>query len=266
MISIPLSDYVGYIFSEMVRAREIADLQSKTIAEYYAKDPVLSHFSVPRFKIPEMNLTIPVIMSGVKFNTTYRFILSREKFEDIIDSQLDTVHKALKLGTGNNINDIGIIKDIPIRGINILPPRRASSGAAARMNEPLFPDLLDAFYKDLHQQFEVEKRNNLITIHWAKILDTFLTAQNLKAIYKAQDPEGKLFQRTKDLVISTIAQHTVVDRVKIENLLVNPQTDAVRLESDENSVFQVKARILEDGVFIKTVIEDGREVKVVDFE
>jgi len=67
MNTITLSDYVGYIFSEIVTARMIADERSKTIAEIYAKDAVLSNFSVPRFKIPEMNLTIPVLVVGAKF-------------------------------------------------------------------------------------------------------------------------------------------------------------------------------------------------------
>ena len=49
MAEITLADYAGYIFIEIVKAREMADRYSRALADVYAQDPVLKHFSVPRF-------------------------------------------------------------------------------------------------------------------------------------------------------------------------------------------------------------------------
>lgn len=68
MAEITLSEYLGYLFAEISKARDMADRYSKEIALLYAKDDVLRHFSVPRFKIPKMDLTIPVMVSAVRMS------------------------------------------------------------------------------------------------------------------------------------------------------------------------------------------------------
>jgi hypothetical protein len=77
MAQITLSDYVGFIFSEIVKARVIADAESKRIAMIYKEDEILKSFSVPRFKIPEMDITIPVLLNTkpYSFSTSPKFVL-----------------------------------------------------------------------------------------------------------------------------------------------------------------------------------------------
>ena len=58
MPEVTLADYTGYILLELTKAREMADAYSREVAERYRNDPVLQHFSTPRFKIPKMELTI----------------------------------------------------------------------------------------------------------------------------------------------------------------------------------------------------------------
>src|SRR5687767_7406291 len=97
MSEITLSDFVGYVFSEMVRARDIADRESKRIATLYAQDEIMKHFSVPRFKIPEMELTIPVLISGARFSSVFAFLMREPEFNSFISGKLENAMASISL-------------------------------------------------------------------------------------------------------------------------------------------------------------------------
>ena len=101
MANITMSDYVGFIFSEITRARVIADGESRRIAELYAKDEVLKSFSVPRFKIPEMNLSIPVIVSGAKFSTVLDFMMEKQAFISMATGKIKNAITTLNIKKNN---------------------------------------------------------------------------------------------------------------------------------------------------------------------
>ena len=65
-----------------------------------------------------------------------------------------------------------------------------------------------------------------------------------------------------------IKERTTVDGVKIQNLLINPETDIVKNGASGISVFIVQAEMTEEGFFLKTVkdSEGGGESKIVDFD
>ncbi len=95
MAQITLSDYVGFIFSEIVKARVIADSESKRIAMIYKDDEILKSFSVPRFKIPEMDITIPVLLSGAKYKTILVFNAEQVRFNDFVKTKLNNAKQAI---------------------------------------------------------------------------------------------------------------------------------------------------------------------------
>lgn len=55
-----LSDFLGGLISGISDARVNSDLQSLKIAENYAKDDLLKHFAVPRMRVVNVELNIPV--------------------------------------------------------------------------------------------------------------------------------------------------------------------------------------------------------------
>ncbi len=178
---ITLGDYTGYILLEMIKAREMADTYSREVGERYAKDPLMRYFSVPRFKVPKMELTIPVLISGARFKQTVRFDLAIEEFLAIVASRVANVRKSVELSRGGG--------RVPDRIIEI---------------------------------------SRLATL-------------------SAADPKH---------------------RTEIENLLVNPETNVVKDGSSDTSVFTVKAELLEEGFFLRSVRdEDAQEVRtIVEFE
>ncbi len=60
-----LNDYLGGLFASISEARVMADLHSAQVAEQYAKHDLLKHYSIPRMRIGDIELTIPVAIQGL---------------------------------------------------------------------------------------------------------------------------------------------------------------------------------------------------------
>ena len=67
---------------------------------------------------------------------------------------------------------------------------------------------------------------------------------------------------------TTLVTNTVIERTTIENVLINPETNVVKNGSSDTSVFTIKAEMLEEGFFIRSIKDEGTgEVRpVVEFE
>lgn len=61
-----LGDYLGQLLAEVTIARMQADLEAVRVAELYASHPLLRHMSVPRFRLPEVELDVPVVISQME--------------------------------------------------------------------------------------------------------------------------------------------------------------------------------------------------------
>src|SRR5689334_6951863 len=60
-----LGDVVGAMLADVARARVRADVEALRIAEAYSRDPLLRHLSVPRFRLPDLVVDLPVLVTGV---------------------------------------------------------------------------------------------------------------------------------------------------------------------------------------------------------
>ena len=63
---INLGDYLGTLLSEITIARVQADLEAIRIAEHYANHELLKHFPIPRVRVREVNLDIPVVITNTE--------------------------------------------------------------------------------------------------------------------------------------------------------------------------------------------------------
>lgn len=55
-----LGDFLGELVSSISEARVKSDIQSLKIAQEYAKDNLLQHFSVPRMRVDNVEFSIPI--------------------------------------------------------------------------------------------------------------------------------------------------------------------------------------------------------------
>ncbi|MDQ1087509.1 hypothetical protein [Siphonobacter sp. SORGH_AS_1065] len=274
MSNITLSEYVGFIFSEITRARDQADRVAKELALQYAKDDILKFFSVPRFKIPEMDLTIPVLISGAKFVAILEFVLKKEEFRNLLMTKISNCIRIILIQKRGFIRDIKLINDpemkkpIFIRPIIIKPIR----GRGEFSDQPLRADsidpIIDEFYELLLNNTDPEDPESIIQVKWAEIFYKKLEENSLMDEYKRQNPSNELFRKTLKEIQDAVVAGTQVSQTKMANLLVNPETQLVKDGSSDSTVFTIKAKIMEEGIFVKTIIDEAtnREKNIVEFE
>jgi hypothetical protein len=61
-----LGDFLGHLISEVTVSRAQADAEAIRLAELYQRDPILKHMPVPRFRLPNMTLRVPVAVTGME--------------------------------------------------------------------------------------------------------------------------------------------------------------------------------------------------------
>lgn len=289
MSNITLADYVGFIFSEITRARDHADKVSKDLAIAYSKDEVLKHFSVPRFKIPEMELTIPVLISSAKFSTTMSFNMQEEEFKKYVAGKVNSAIQTLLIksskvetdytGINNEVftkpvyYETALAQPAPqnmtrLQGKNKkvarLPDGSPQTTAINVLDHPALP----RFYQQLVTNQDPAKPDNIALLALAEIFNAKINEYGLQNAYKAYYPNNELFLTMLNEVILKIKENTLVSASRMENLLVNPETNLVKNGSSDTTVFTIKAKIMEEGLFVKTVKneETGKEELLVEFE
>jgi len=274
MSNITLADYVGFIISEITRARDHADRVAKEMAIAYAKDDVLKHFSVPRFKIPEMELTIPVLISSAKFTTTLAFSMKEDEFSSYIQNRVDSCIQTLLIRRSKvDIDFTGIddaVFDEPVFG---RPPAADESIIQQIPDRPIpvldtIPQAIAKFYQLLITNTDPSRPENIAQVCFAEIFNATITQYNLLSEYRAQYPGNEMFNEVLQEIIQKIKDNTLVSQSKMENLLVNPETNVVKNGSSDATVFTIKAKIMEEGLFVKTVKNEttGGEELLVEFE
>lgn len=248
MPEICLGDYTGYIFTELVRAREMADAYSRTLAQRYADDPVLRFFSVPRYKVPKMELTVPVLISAARFSQLARFDWPAEEFVAAIGSRADDVRASVALSRQQ------LVSRLPEQFVE------RGSGAVEEVARKLWEELA-ANPDPLHPQ-------GIVKSLWPEAFRQTLAESELLDFYEKDDPSQSLLRSTTDQVVDLALSRTVVDRTEIDDLLVDPETNVVTTGSDPHSVFTIRAELQEEAFFLRSIRDDdsGAVTPVVEFD
>ena len=247
MAEITLADYAGYLLLQMVRAREMADAYSRSVAERYAQDPVLRHLPSPRFKAPKIELTIPVLISAAKFTQLVRFDVAEEEFVAAMASRADDVRTSVELARGGRLLD------------------RVMPGGSSR---PTIEQLARRFHKELAANHDPLRPEGIGRTWRTQIFRTSLAQADLLGFYEESDPSHDLLRRSTSEVLDLVRARTVVDRTTIDTLLVDPETNVVKNGSSPTTVFTIKAELLEEGFFLRSLREEGtgQVTTVVEFE
>lgn len=61
-----LGEFIGALLADAVQARVRADLEAVKIAEVYSAHELLKHLPVPRFRLPEITIDFPVLVSAIE--------------------------------------------------------------------------------------------------------------------------------------------------------------------------------------------------------
>lgn len=215
-----LKDYLGTIVADINHARSIADVESARMAKAYAEDDVLQYFSIPRMKMQDVELTIPVGISRIKetapidyqpidnnkfYSHTYQAIKDvyqiksfntkhSKKISSIVKKEIQTLEKKLKL-VPNSEEDV----------------KKYSSLVTQKTREIIYNELKETRKRDSKEFPE------------AKVVANFL----YEKLYDKVTPPQK--QRT------------------IEDAEVIVESDKLR-DLNPNHIIQIKMKIIEQGM------------------
>ncbi|MBK9256737.1 MAG: hypothetical protein IPM42_14720 [Saprospiraceae bacterium] len=265
---ITLKDYLSFIYKEITDSRLALDQYVSAKAQEYAKDEIMKNFPVPRFRIPEMELNIPVLIAGAKYHSTIRFVAEKSLFEAFVYGTLNQAIQTLKIRVAKQTGTTGggpIIKiptKIDILKLNSLrPTTRSKSGERAAI------DHISGLFEKLTENPIPIYPENIVKVYCENIFFDAIKENNIEAnTIKPEHKVDELADQFETSILQKVKEHTIIVHNELQNLLVNPETQLVKLNSNEFSVFQVKAKINEEGVFIHTVKDEDGEKKIVEFE
>jgi len=283
MADITLADYTGYIYLEIIKAREMADRYARQLAEVYAADPVLKFFSVPRFKVPKMSLTIPVLISGARFNQVISFKMAQDQFVAYAEGRLKEVVNALRSKSGGVIFRPLPLPKLPVPvpaaapgdGPAAVPALVGGTKAGTKAGAGIVGDGAQslsqraaALWQQLKDNPDPSQPASLVRDGWAQLFEQALTEAGLVEVYKKLNPNDEMFTQSLNDVLGVVTTNTMVDSTTIQSLLINPETNVVKNGSSDTSVFTISAELLEEGFFIRSVTDEatGEVRPVVEFE
>ena len=229
---VTLSEYLGLVFKEISNARAMADAEAQRVAKMYQSDEMLQHFSVPRFKIPEISLNIPLAISNVEVEAVYEFQLKEDQVKEFFHKKFDI---------RNDINSYPEIRQF-------LKKIRKNPSADFKKN--------------------LDYKKKIIANEFNNVMKSVLVRNNIKLKFNNNPNYEKNFgENTKNEFLKLIESSFTVKQKNLKNLMIRPETDIVREQSTEHSVFSVNVKLIEEGFTLNTLEDEkGNKVKVVHFE
>jgi len=210
-----LNDYLGSVISSLTNARVMADLQTVKVAEEYAKHDLLQHFSVPRMRVDDVELTIPIAL---------------ESTQQKLSTHVDTIDN-----TEFNKN---LYKEVT-RGLGLSSlPRAASSEIRSLLAENTH---------QLEKKVNLEKTTESVNGFSHEITEKILT---LNEKYGLADKEITIDKEIFKRNISQLAEkqiNTNQSATAIENLQVIAESHLLKEQKPE-SIIYIKMKISEDGM------------------
>ena len=126
----------------------------------------------------------------------------------------------------------------------------------------------NAFWQQLKDNPDPSQPSEIVRRFWAILFEQTLVEERLMELYKKFNPGNELFRSSLDDVLKMVTSQTVIDSTSIQSLLINPETNVVKNGSNDTSVFTMKAELVEEGFFIRSLRDEatGQTRPVVEFE
>jgi hypothetical protein len=240
-----LKDYLGSLVKDLNEARYRADIESARIAQLYANDPILKHFSVPRMKILETELTIPIAIESLEHSVSVE--------HDPIDN--NTLFKEVY----NEVKDVLETKSF---------------------NANLSKSLKKSIYEDI-KNLETEIKGGEDTIKSIENFANKVASRSIGEIKKDPKERVKLRSRLKKIDIvsddlkrehhlktmlaANMKQHLVkvvkAPRMieKIENAHITAESAKLKEYSPQQIVY-IKMKVTEESMEWQTMLDDEGKV------
>lgn len=226
-----LSDFLGGLVSSFSNARVNADIQSLNIAEAYSKNELLQHFAVPRMRIQNVELTIPVAVD--KLSET------RQVTYEPIDNKsfaAKAYHQVLlSLSAGK----------LPLQASRILRSTIAEN-----------VQVLESRIKYNQGDGALEEFSKTIASNVIAAKDSFLVEKNRKPLVEAElvSLHTNIFEALQSNLKGEIRIKSEVNAIESVHVIV--EASRLREEKPEN-VIMIKMVITEEGMLWNKVEKDS---------
>lgn len=240
-----LKDYLGSLVKDLNEARYTADLESARIAELYAKDPILKHFSVPRMKILDTELTIPVAVDSLDESeeTEYDPIDNNKVFASVY-GEVKNVIETKSFNTAMSKN----LRKTIYEKINQLEQEVKGGEDTVKSITKFADDVADTSLhhvkKDPKERVKFNKR--------------------LKKIDSTTDDRDKEAQ-LKNMLVANMKQYLVQvvkpakKIIKLENANITAESAKLKEHNPQNIVY-IKMKVTEESMEWQTMVDDDGNV------
>ncbi|MEM0577629.1 hypothetical protein [Flavobacterium polysaccharolyticum] len=221
---IKLNDYLGSIVASFTNAKIMSDLQTVKLAEEYAKHDYLKYFSIPRMRIDDVEMTIPIALDeieniskppvigfdSIKINTlVYSFLLEKlgvlkitkepsRLLQTETAKQVGVLEKQIKL-TNSHDPVSGFSKEIVVYYLKTIEKYALiNKEALAKINiDLIIKDLITVLTREITITKEVEALANLnIVVEANKLRE--LKSENLIFIKLKISENGMEWSRSEN--------------------------------------------------------------------
>ena len=220
-----LGDFIGELIGEVALARFRADAETARIAEIYASHELLKHFSVPRYRLPEVNIEVPAIFPEEDVDTEMPGKLRPNQVLPLFESAFEQA--------------------LVRQGISTPPSAPWRKTLGSRINR----ELREILSSDLQPTAE-------------KIADKLLGAVG-KVPKISQEIKEALPKITKELRQDLI-QRILAARASATRIQVIVSTASIREVSDPDRIVRLRLSLREDSVEWVTIeTEQGSQQRLV---
>lgn len=178
-----LNEYLGGIATSIAEARLMSDLKSLEIAEKFSRHELLKHFSIPRFKAQNIELTIPVAIGELE--ETYE--ADYEPIDNVaFNSQAYTILKDASKITSFDRKTSTMLRSIIAQRTDELEKNIKATGEVdpvlSRFSQQLSKEFISIYSEKVSYDVLVKKLNSELR---PSIKSRQITKKNTKVIVEA---------------------------------------------------------------------------------
>jgi hypothetical protein len=235
---ITLGDYLGFLMTEIARARLTSDLASIDLAKIYSENELLKNLSVPRVRLSRIDVSVPLVIESLKTDqiSSFKGLNAREN-QDILSKDLAEVF---------------------LKYFQIKFSKEESNNISARIRLGMETIARANAYHDGRNKFE----------QLTEEISTY--ALNLKELSGLPEYSNRLDQFLSELRSKFLGQFELLVKPgegKLGSMIVNPETAAVRAVRSHELLLVLKLSLTEEGVELVTVQDsEGNTKKVMVIE
>ena len=171
-----LSDYLGQVVSSIATARMQSDMESIRLADHYASHPLLKHFSVPRFRVMNVKLDMPVAIHdiddfvGGRHGTQRAHVaMDSQPVLNTLDAELDGAGIMLDAPARERIEKAVRAQAATVQRVNVLSTSTThlvdAVSNTVRKELAAAPDLTERDREAFLARFTDTARSRMLTLH-----------------------------------------------------------------------------------------------------